>query len=152
MITYQLERFADTYEEARPLLYAHWLEVANNQADVPFDPDVQGYLNYEAAGILHVVTAREHGCLVGYHASLVKTHLHYNSTLVAFTDIYYLAPALRTRPRAGLRLFQETERTLRARGVRLIISTTKLHRDHSRLLAFVGYEETDRVFMKVLKE
>ncbi len=150
MITYQVERFADTYQEALPLLRAHWQEVAVNQDTVPFDPDVQGYLNYEAAGAMHIVTVRENGALVGYHVSLVKPHLHYNSTLVAFTDIYYLAPAQRIRPRAALRLFQETERTLKKRGVRLITSTTKICHDHSRLLSFVGYEETDRVFMKVL--
>jgi len=152
VITYQVERFADTYEEALPLLCAHWEEVGVNKEAVPFDPDVKGYLELEQLGMFHVVTARERGRLVGYHASLVKTHLHYNSTLVAFTDIYYLDPVQRAKPRAALRLFQATEKTLRQRGVRLIISTTKIHLDKSKLFSYLGYQETDRVFMKVLEE
>jgi hypothetical protein len=152
MITYQVERFADTYEEALPLLRAHWEEVGVNKEAVPFDPDVAGYHGLEGLGMLHVLTCRDAGKIVGYHVSLVKTHLHYASTLVAFTDIYYLSPAQRAKPRAAVRLFQETERTLRKRGVRLIISTTKVELDISRLFRYLGYLETDKVFMKVLQE
>lgn len=150
MITYQVEGFEVFYAEARDLLQRHWKEVALNQEVIPLEVDVDEYRALDAAGVLHIVTAREDGALIGYHVSLVKGHLHYRSSLTAFADVYFLAPEKRTMPRVALRLFVEAEKTLKQRGVQRIIETTKLHLDKSRLLAHLGYAEVERVFAKLI--
>lgn len=150
MITYQLERFADAFDEALPLLKAHHEEVGVHRHHVPMNPQIDEYLSYEAADGLSLVTVREQGRLVGYFLCLVKPHLHYASTLHAFTDLYYIDPVYRSRPRVAWRLFDYTEQVLRERGAQRIITTTKLTLDRGRFLEGRGYLETDRVYMKLL--
>lgn len=150
MITYQLEKFAETFDEALPLLRAHHAEVGVHRHKVPLAPQVSEYLAYEAADAMSLVTAREEGRLVGYYLCLVKPHLHYGSTLHAFTDLYYIDPAYRARPRVAWRLFDAVEEVLRERGAQRIITTTKLTLDRGRFLEGRGYTETDRVYMKLL--
>lgn len=150
MITYQLERFDDFYPEAKALLARHWEEIALNRDTVPLDVDIAGYRTLEACGELHLMTVRADGAMIGYHSSIVKPHLHYNSTLTAFVDVYYLVPEQRDKPRVALRLFREAEKSLKARGAKLIIQTTKLHSDKSKFLRFMGYEPTEVVVKKIL--
>jgi GNAT superfamily N-acetyltransferase len=77
--------------------------------------------------------------------------LHYKSTLHGLVDLYYLLPAYR-KGRAGIRLFQEAERALRAWGVVKLQTATKLHAhlDMSRLLAWLGYTNVEKVYSKLL--
>lgn len=150
MITYQLESFDQYYQEAKELLERHWSEVALNKGEIPLEVDVATYRQFDEAGIMHIVTVREDGKLIGYHASLVKTHLHYASSLTAFTDVYFIAPEKRTMPTVALRLFKEVERTLKQRGVQRIITTTKLHLDKSRIFEHLGFTEVERVFTKII--
>lgn len=145
MITAQVELFADTYDEARPMLEAHYRELALHHELIPYDPDVQQYLNLEACGMLHIVTVRRDGVLVGYWSGFVKGHIHYKSTLMAFTDIYYVNPALRGVTRAAWVLFEEVKRSLRQRGCKRIIIPTKTHVDNSRFLEHIGGQEIERI-------
>jgi hypothetical protein len=150
MITFQVELFADTYEEALPLLRMHWEEVGLHREIMPFDPDVGSYLANEQQGMLHIVTARQDGRMIGYHCSFVRPHVHYASTLTAFTDIYFIEPSKRGIPTVAVRLFREVKRTLQQRGVRRIITTTKTHLDKSRLLEHLGYSEIERVYEQLI--
>jgi L-amino acid N-acyltransferase YncA len=151
MITYQIESWAQYYPDAASLWEDHWLEIAHDHEAVPLDVDHNQYVALDHAGHLHIVTARDHGILVGYHLSIVKPHLHYRSTLHAFVDVYYLAKEYR-QGLVGYKLFQIAERTLRELGVRKILSGTKMHKDMSRLFERLGYAETERLWTKVLKE
>lgn len=150
MITYQLERFGEFYPEARILLARHWEEIALNRDEVPLDVDVAGYQGLDAAGQLQLLTVRLDSVMIGYHSTVVKPHLHYNSTLVGFVDVYYIVPEHRDKPRVALRLFKEAEKALKARGVKLVIQTTKLHSDKSKFLKFLGYQPTEIVVKKIL--
>jgi len=150
MITFQVERFADSYHEARPLLDAHWAEVALNQDLIKLEPDIGLYLQIEQQGGLHIVVCRRDGRLVGYHCSFVKPHIHYLGSLTAFVDIYYLHPDLRAMPRVAYRLFQTVHRTLHSRGVQRIITPTKIHLDKTPFLQSLGYREIERVHELIL--
>jgi GNAT superfamily N-acetyltransferase len=150
VITCQVELFSQVYEEAKPLLEAHFYEVALHHEAIPLDPDVEQYLALEAAGILQVVTCRRGGQLVGYHSCFVKPHIHNKSTLMAFTDIYYVKPDQRGTPLLAKQLFNKVAEVLRQRGCRRIITPTKLHLDNSRFLEHLGNQAIEKVYELML--
>lgn len=154
---FRVERWRDLREEMLPLLVRHWREVALNHDDVPLDIDEHRYRQMDEAGVLHIVTARQAGELVGYHVSMLSPHLHYASTLHAITDVYWVAPERRAG-RLGLRLFQAVERELqavrRARGLRVmkVFTGVKVHIDNSPLFEHLGYRRVEYLYSKLLRE
>lgn len=129
----------------------HHQEVALDHETVPLDIDLDFYHQQARDGFLHLVTVRDDGLLIGYHLSFVKPHVRYKSTLHAFTDVFYLAPAYR-RGLTGYRLFQYVERTWKERGVKKAVGGCKLHIDLLALYSRLGWREVERVFTKVLEE
>jgi GNAT superfamily N-acetyltransferase len=152
-ITYQVEPWEAYFPECQALWVQHWCEVALDQAAVPLDPDLERYQAYADAGHLFILSMRDAGKLVGYFVGIVSGHLHYKSTRMCFTDLFYLLPAYR-KGLAGVRLFREAETALRARGVRRIQTATKLHAhlDMSRLLERLGYTRVEAAYHKLLEE
>jgi GNAT superfamily N-acetyltransferase len=152
-ITYQVEDWNDYFPEVWPLWIRHYKEVALDQEYISLDPDIDRYQSYADAGQLHILSMRDQGRLVGYHTSIISSHLHYKSTLMAFVDLFYVLPEYR-KGMAGVRLFREAERTLKMHGVRRIQTATKLHDglDISRLLARLGYTHAEAAYHKLLKE
>lgn len=152
MLRYQVEPWGDFCKEAEPLWTVHWQEIAVDQDTIPLVPDYAAYAALEQAGVLHVVTGRDAGMrLQAYWVGLVKGHLHYATTLHAFCDVYWLAPAHR-KGLEGYRLFQHVEASLRARGVKKVITATKVAFDVSRLFERLHYREIERVWTKVFEE
>jgi GNAT superfamily N-acetyltransferase len=154
MTLYRVEAWSDALPDMRALWDAHFREVARDQEQVPLDPDLDAYARLEAAGALHVLTMREGRVLAGYLVALVWPHLHHRSTCHAFFDLYYVRPAHR-RWTAGIRLFREAERTLAARGVRRMITGTKIHTapsgrrlDVGPIFQRLGWVEMERQFGK----
>lgn len=149
MITYQVENWSDCVAELEPLWASHWDEVAMNKDTIPLEVSYESYLLLESQGQLHVLTARCDGKIIGYHISLVRPHLHYASSLSAFTDVYYISPEHR-KGMVGVRLFKEAESTLKARGVDKMFTGTKLSLDMSRIFEHLGWTETERLFTKYI--
>lgn len=125
-VTYATQSFESFFAEAGHLLQDHWREVARDQDEVPYDPDVPQYLLLDSIGALQVLVARCNGKMVGYHLSIIRPHLHYKSTLHAFTDIYYVNPEYRRGTGAGINLFLEAVRLWAKRGVRKAYTGTKI--------------------------
>ena len=148
-LTYQVETWATTWREMEPYWAAHWREVSDHQRyGLAVNADLAAYQALEEHGMLHVVTVRDQGQLVGYATYVLQGHLHYAGILHAYgTDLYYLAPAYR-KGLAGYRLFQVIERTLQERGCRYLIHRTKTWKDMSRLFERLGYVEVERAFAK----
>lgn len=150
MLTFQTEALANVREEAAPLLRRHWQEVALDQGTVPLDPDWDAYAQIEAAGLMHITTARdETGALVGYSAYFIAPNLHYRSLRVAETDIFWLAPEHR-RGLAGARLIRAAEAALAERGVNKVVSKVKIHIDTGPLFERLGYHAIERIYAKTL--
>lgn len=149
MITYQLEQYAQVKPEVDELLPDHYKEIATDQDVIPLDMDDATYRQMAADDELHIVTVRCDGKLIGYHCTLVKTHLHYQSTLCGFTDVYYLKPEYR-RGQVGIGMFQYAEKTLRERGVVKLFTGTKTHFDVSPLFERMGWVRTETLFTKVI--
>lgn len=149
LVTFHVEPWSEVYPELEPHWEAHWREVATHQDEIPLSVDWGAYAAFERLGQLHVVTARSAGAVVGYHISFVRPHLHYSTSLTAFTDVYWLHPDFR-KGRTGIKLFQHVEQTLRARGVQRMYTGTKLSLDMGRLFERLGWTEIERTFSKVI--
>ena len=150
-LSLQVERFGDVIEEAKPLLYRHWEEIALDQDKVPLDPQWQRYAELYAAGALSTVTMRRNGELVGYSNMIVAPGLHYAGCLEARMDIFWIAPEVRGRM-GGVRLFKAVEAELKRRGVKRVYCGSKIHKDVSRLFFVMGYRAIEQWFCKWLSE
>lgn len=149
-VTYMVELWYDVWREMAPLWQDHWREIAINQSEIPLDPDVAQYEMLQANGMLCVLVARAEGKIVGYYISIIKPHLHYRTTLHAFTDVYYVLPAYRNGW-CGIRLFQKAEEIWKERGVVKAFTATKLHLDMSAILERLEWVLTERTFSKLIK-
>ncbi len=133
-----------------PLWQRHWEEIGTDKDRIPLDPDWQKYNELFLAGALHILGARDsNGVLVGYVFSIVGPHIHYKSTRVAFFDLYWLAPEYR-KGTNGVRLFKETEKSLREHGVVKVFGQTKTFKDVSMIFQRLGWKHVESVFTKVL--
>lgn len=151
MVTIQEERFEQCFDEAAPLIRAHWAEIARNKDKVPLAPNVGRLVQAEEAGALCIVTARDNGVLVGYASDFVASHVSYSETLFGESHIFWLAPEYRARGRIGMRLLMAREDALRARRAVIVHTRSKLaHPAAGRLLVHLGHEPIETVFSKVL--
>lgn len=152
-VVYQEESWEKYSRDVMPLWVLHWKEVGLSHAAVPLDPDMDRYQAFADRGELHIVTMRTmpDDRLIGYIVSIVTGHLHYKSTLHSHTDLFFVLPEYR-KGMAGVRLFREAERHLKARGVVKIQSGCKVHGglDMTRLFERLGYALTDKLFSKLL--
>lgn len=148
-VTYQVERVAEVIEEIKPLLEAHWGEIALYRDRFPLRPDYGKYLHLDSVGMALVATVRAGGVLIGYAVYFIMPHLHYQDCRIAMNDILYIKPEHR-RGRVGIRLLGFAEDRLRQAGVDRILQHVKTQHDFGRLLERIGYEETERTFEKLL--
>lgn len=130
----------------------HWEELALDQLLFQRDLDHDRYLKLDELGMMHVVTARDDGRLVGYIVCFVMPHMHYKSSgLVALADMYFLLREYR-KGGLGVRMFREMERGLKARNVIRAHMSCKVHEDHTKLFEGMGWTLTDLTFSKLLVE
>lgn len=152
-VVYGVEQFEDILDEVIPLWSRHWEVSAVDQEAVLLDPNIAAYRQMASAGILHIVTVRKDGRLIGYYFSVVmKRGLHYG-VKEAHCDIYYVDT--RDTPMAVLALyrglFRHMEIEMRKLGVTRLITMTKQHADLSPLWESLGYSPHEYTFYKRLE-
>lgn len=130
-----------------PLWIPHYEEVGQNKEKMKINPDLERLLILESSGCLHIIAARKSGELVGYHVSIIGPLLHYKNILSASSDLYWMRKDCRNGT-GPIRLFQEVEKTLKARGVQVIYDATKLYLDHDRLFKHLGFKPIERKYSK----
>lgn len=150
-VTFHSEAWADCVNDISWHWTRHWREVALHRDEIPLDPDFAEYERLAGAGQLHVTVARCRGDCVGYAVVVVRRHLHYRTSLTGFFDLYYVAPEFR-EGWTGVKLFKAVEQAMRKRGVQRLVTGTKLSLDMSAIFKRLGYDESERVHMKLLKE
>lgn len=149
MITYMVEPWSSVWPELQPLWNEHWEQVALNRDTIKLNVDMEAYANYEAQGALHVLVVREDGKVIGYHLSIIRTHLHYKDSLNAFTDVYFLDHAHQGST-VGVKMFKEVEKSLRARGVEKMFTGTKVSLDRGDLFEHLGWTLTEKLYTKYI--
>lgn len=148
-LEFAVEAYSSAIEEMRLMYPSHWAEIANNRDIIPLDMDYAKYEMMEQLGMLHVVTAREDGALVGYINFVVCPHLHHMSTVTATQDFMYLKPSYR-KGFNGINFLRFADSSLKARGVRKVFQESTLRCDFGPVLKYLGYEPSAGIYSKVL--
>lgn len=145
MITFAVEPWSDIKHEILPRWQEHHADVADrDDADrIPLDPDWAKYESADERGQLQILAGRERGELVGYVFAFIDTHLHYRTTLCAFTDIYWVRSSHRGHW-TGVRMFRAHEAACRARGVVKLFGGHKIWLDVGPIFRRCGWKETER--------
>jgi len=147
MITYQVERFENVIDEVKPLLEAHYKEIALHQDKMQLNPDYKQYQGLQDLDILHIVTVRDEGILIGYFVSIIVPHLHYKDHVCANNDILFVAKEYRGSM-IGIKMFKYAEKELKKLGVSVISLHTKVHADFGTILERIGYEHVEQTYSK----
>ena len=149
MTTYQRESFEEAYKDAAPLLIKHWAEISSN-LDIALDVNVEAYVLSEANNLLRIYTARDEGVMLGYVALFIHRGLHYQQSVQATQDVFYVDPDHRGKM-LGIRLIRFMEDQLRKEGVQIIHQHVKLkHPALGRLLERSGYTAVEKIYQRRL--
>lgn len=151
MISYQVEDYEDILDELLELYPLHYEEVGMDKEHIPLDPDIDQYIALQKVGMLHILTVRDGRRLVGYHKAFLCNHIHFKSTQVAYTDLYFLLPEYR-KGFVGVNLFKEVERLLKEMGIKKIYTMTKVKKDNSALFKRLGYTKAEYAYTKYIGE
>jgi|SRR5208283_833455 len=148
-VIFAVESGRSIMPEIDTLTKLHWEEIALDKDKIELAPDFEKYAILEDKGVLHVITARDGGKLVGYHISFIQPHLHYRNDLMCFTDIYFIHPDYRDGL-VGLQLFRFIESEMKKLGVCKLIAGCKDHRNLATLFKRLGWTLTDHMYAKYI--
>lgn len=151
MITYHKEVLSEIKGEILPLLEDHYKEVALYQDKVEFCPDWRKYKQMEDAEILKVATVRDSGKLVGYYICFVLPNPHYSKDLYSVNDIVLIKKEYR-KAKVGVGLFQFVEDWMREEGVSVMTVHMKTFLPFDSLCKGLGWDYSERLYTKCIKE
>lgn len=144
-----IESMDQVFAEIQPLLKSHFAELSYFK-DIALDPDWAKYRTMQEQNALRIFTARQLGELVGYAVFAVHPAMHYQGSLQAIQDVFYVDPKHRGG-RVGWRLLRYAERWLREEGVQVVRHHVKRgHPELAELLQHCEYELEDLLYVKRL--
>ena len=147
MINFKREVAQDCFQEAMPLLMAHWEEIAHYK-DIPLDPDFEQYAKCEQSGMLRCYTARiDENALVGYAVFFVRSNPHYKTSIQASQDILFISKNHRGM---GGRFIKWCDEELRSEGVAVVYHHIKAAHNFGPMLERFGYELVDLIYSRRL--
>ena len=94
VIQFQEERVRDCWHELYPLAADHHASSQNYKRHEPFAPSRDRYVSYNESGFYRLLTARDHGVLVGYFGVYLTQSMH-SQLPMAQEDTFYLSPSHR---------------------------------------------------------
>jgi hypothetical protein len=144
-MTFTRERLSEVQHDLDVLLPLHKDEVCMFGEDIVLDPDWQKYYTFDKLNMLHILTWREHGELVGYYITVVYRHLHYDF-LVADNDVLFVHPKYRGPD--VIKFFRYVDFYLKDLGCKVAITTVKPTIDYRPLAEFLGYKLLEYKYFK----
>ena len=156
-LTFKVEPLFVIAGELPSLFQQHWRELGRDQKEVPLDPNWEAMVSLNVQGLLHVMTARDDGKLVGYIFTLVGPHLHYKSTRHGNVDMYWMLPEYR-QGWTALKFFNAHLDEMEKLKVRRVTIAENLIYKNARgrrtriLFQRLGYRAADIAFRIVLGE
>ena len=145
MITFAVETLRECLDELLPILEAHFEEVNFDKDQVPHEPDWDDYMLLENSRMLHVVTARENGTLVGYCSTIINTSLHHRNNVFGVNDALYLIPELRGT-RVAYDMLKFVFADLKTRGVDHVHLSMKVTHPFDKLCEALGMHLEERLY------
>lgn len=142
-VTFAKVRAADIWDEALPLMRAHWEEIGHDRDLLVLDPDLERISLLERAGVWLTFEARRDDRLVGYAGYIVSAHLHYRTAITAFADVIYLDPSMRGHAFRFMRWIDAE--LVRAGAVKTFVHM-KRERDFGPLLERLGYVWAEKLY------
>ena len=150
MITFQVEIFSDLVPEMQELFKEHWEEIANYKDKFPLNPRYDQYRLLDNAKLLHTMTAREDGKIIGYCVFIVMPHMHYQDCLFAMNDVIFVSKKYR-HGSVGTKLLMFAKEELTKLGVDRACLHVKVNHDFSPLLERLGFTKTEYNYEILLK-
>ena len=144
------ESLQQCWDEVIALARLHWNETEAYRHGQPFNPDAERYWHYNDIGYHHQFTVRDGGRLVGHAGMYVSQSMH-TQLMVAHEDTWFLLPEYR-RGRNAMRFYRYIEDDMRGLGVVEIMVSAKTVNQVGRLIEYLGYEHTEKLYTKQLTE
>lgn len=142
---FQKENASQVFDEAMPLLRAHYNEVAHFP-DLEFDPDKDHYIALDNAGLTRFFTARNsEGALIGYANFIVKFHAHHKSSKQAFQDVIYIKPEERG---FGAEFISWCDDQLQLEGCAIVYHFVKKDFNWGSALERIGYKCVELLYAR----
>lgn len=145
-IIFAQESFNKTFNEALPLVHKHYEEIAHFK-DIPLDPDIILYQQFEESGLIRVFTIRKMGILIGYSLYFFRPNPHYKMSLQAVQDVIFIEKEHRG---IGSKFIAWCDEKLHSEGVQVVYHHVKVQHNFGPLLERQGYELIDLVYGKRL--
>jgi len=147
--TYQIEKVTDILHEIKPMLAAHYSEIATSKDLKPLDPDYSKYEALEKLGMVRIMTVRFLGTLCGYFVSFLMPHMHYMKTYIAMNDLLYVSPDHRGGT-VAYRLIKKSITDLKELKVDILTIHMKVDFPFRELLNKFGFCKTEENWDLVL--
>lgn len=145
------ETIDECAEELKPLIEAHWEEVAAYKDKIKFCPDYDRYKKLEEIGILYIYVLRnEANEVIGYWTFISMPHLHYMGDVYAVNDLVFIEPKYR-----GIRVphwFRAIESDLKSKGVSVISYHMKTYAPFTKLMDHLGFDCQEYVYTKYVRD
>lgn len=141
------ENTEQVLEQAYELARAHYNEVEEKAATIPFNPDLNLFKQLLGLDMLFIVTARVDGELVGYFANLISPDL-FTSKLVSKELGIYLHPDYRGST-AFVRMLRLAEEGAKDRGAYSQMLAFKKGHDFG-MAERLGYDVTETIYHKIM--
>lgn len=150
-MTIGLESWETAQRDCRELIEKNYDEIALHQDKVKLDVDWDRYEYFNARGELDAITVRDRGVMIGYNVFIYTRPIHYKSTLVANSDVIYLAPEYRNA-KIGSDLIDFGEDVWMKKADMCVMHTKPEHPALRRLLELKGYILGEITLHKVRRE
>lgn len=139
-------------EEFTQLALKHWDEVATTSVDkeLPLDINYSDYMALESLGRLVSFAVLDKDKLVGYVGIQIGRHPHHKTKWFGNVDVFYLDVPYR---RYFLFMIRKVEKVLSQKyGVEYLHFGWHKGNDLTKHFEKLGYEESDRVFVKKIAQ
>lgn len=138
------------WKEMKPLLDAHWEEVAAFKDDIKLSVDEVRYKELIALGVIRLWVCRNvFGEMCGYSAFVLQPNMHYQEHTFAVNDVIFIAPKYRHGTLA-YQLVDHCEDQLKKSGVSVVTYHMKVYAPFHSLMETTGYTHLENLYGKKL--
>jgi ribosomal protein S18 acetylase RimI-like enzyme len=143
----EVTTFAESYEEALPLIEDHWEEVPFGPwKDLGIEVNTAFYLSAEEEGYLRVIVARnDDDKMIGYVVLSCSEMNHHQGVWQASTDVVYVDPEYRGQKVAQQMLVACSEQC-KEKGITFFSVVVNPNMDFSAMLEKTGAIQTEKIY------